>query len=120
MTDREIMLCNGIIHSASAAAAAAGAGLAQIPASDTVIITPIQVAMAVSLAQVFGITLEKSAAKASVASATAAKLGRTASQVFLAWLPGIGNVVNAATAAGLTEAVGWIMARDFERQSVKA
>lgn len=59
MTSRETGLCNGIIHSASAAAAAVGGGLAQVPASDNLIITPIQLTMAVSLGKVFGITLEK-------------------------------------------------------------
>ena len=39
MTSRETGLCNGIIHSASAAAAAIGGGLAQVPASDNLIIT---------------------------------------------------------------------------------
>ena len=41
MTIRETGLCNGIIHSASAVAAAVGGGLAQVPASDNLIITPI-------------------------------------------------------------------------------
>ena len=72
MTSRETGLCNGIIHSASAAAAAVGAGMAQMPASDNAIITPIQLTMAVSLGKVFGITLDQSAAKAAVASAAAA------------------------------------------------
>ena len=72
MTTREWGLCNGIIHSASAAAAAVGGGLAQIPGSDNLVITPIQLAMAVSLGEVFGIRLDQSAAKAAVASATAA------------------------------------------------
>ncbi len=67
MTSREKGLCNGIIHSASAAAAAVGGGLAQVPASDNLIITPIQLTMAVSLGKVFGITLDQSAAKAAVA-----------------------------------------------------
>ena len=49
MTSRESGLCNGIIHVASAATAGIGAGLAQIPISDNVIITPIQTMMAVSL-----------------------------------------------------------------------
>ena len=33
--------------------------------------------------------------------------GRTASQALVGWLPGYGNAINAATAAAVTEAVGW-------------
>lgn len=117
MTDKEIGLCNGIIHSASAATAVVGGGLAQVPGSDNIIITPIQLAMAVSLGRVFGITIDQSAAKAAVASAAAATTGRTASQVLLGRFPGVGNVINAITAATLTEAIGWMMAKDFEKQS---
>lgn len=115
MTSRESGLCNGIIHVASAATAGIGAGLAQIPISDNVIITPIQTMMAVSLGKVFGITLDRSGAKVAVASAMAAQIGRAASQVLIGRVPGVGNVVNAVTAASLTEAIGWIMAKEFEK-----
>ena len=117
MTSREIGLCNGIIHSASAAAGAVGGGLAQLPGSDNLIITPIQLTMAISLGKVFGIELDQSAAKAAVASAAAATIGRTASQVLIGWIPGVGNIINAATAATLTETMGWIMAKEFEKQA---
>lgn len=120
MTSRETGLCNGIIHSASAAAAAVGGGLAQAPGSDNLIITPIQLTMAVSLGKVFGIDLDQSAAKAAVASATGAMVGRTASQVLIGWLPGIGNIINAATAAAVTESIGWILANEFEQQAENA
>lgn len=120
MTNRETGLCNSIIHSASAAAAAIGGGLAQVPASDNLLITPIQLTMAVSLGKVFGITLDQSAAKAAVASAAAATVGRAASQFFIGWFPIVGNIINAATAASITEAIGWIMAKEFENQSVYA
>lgn len=117
MTNRESGLCNGIIHSASVAAAGVGAGLAQIPMSDNAVITPIQLAMAISLGKVFGVTLDKSSAKAALASAAAAQIGRTTAQILVGWLPGLGNVVNAITAASLTEAVGWIMAAEFEKEA---
>ena len=45
----------------------------------------------------------------------AAQIGRAASQVLIGWVPGVGNVVNAVTAASLTEAIGWIMAKEFEK-----
>jgi uncharacterized protein (DUF697 family) len=117
MTGREIGLCNGIIHSASLAAAGVGAGLAQIPGSDNAIITPIQLTMTISLGRVFGITLGESSAKAALASAAAATVGRTVSQVLIGWIPGVGNAINAATAAGITESIGWILAKEFESRS---
>ena len=60
MTIREKNLCRGIIHSASATVGAVGAGLAQVPGSDNLVITPIQLTMAISLGKVFGITLDRS------------------------------------------------------------
>ena len=120
MTKRETSLCNGIIHSASTAAAAVGGGLAQLPASDNLIITPIQLTMAVSLGRVFGITLDQSTATAAVASAAAATVGRTTSQLLIGWIPGVGNIINATTAATITEAIGWIIAKEFEGQKACA
>lgn len=116
MTSREVGLCNGIIHSASVAAAAIGGGLAQVPASDSLIITPIQLTMAVSLGKVFEITLDQSVAKAAVASAAAGTVGRTTSQILIGWIPGVGNIINAITAATITEVIGWIMAKEFESE----
>lgn len=116
MSGKELALCNGIIHFASLAATAAGGGLAQIPGSDNLVISPIQLTMVVALGRVFGITLEESNAKAMVGNATAASVGKTASKVFVGKIPGYGNVVNAVTAATVTEAIGWVIANEFEKQ----
>lgn len=116
MTNKEIALCNSIIHSASVSAGAVGAGLAQIPCSDNVIITPIQIAMAISLGRVFHIELDKSTAKGVVASANAAAAGRCISQMLISFLPGASNVVNASTAAALTETIGWTIANRFAKE----
>lgn len=117
MTNSQRSACHAAIHTASAACAAVGAGLAQLPCSDNAVITPIQLTMAVSLAKVFGLELEDGAAKAAVASAIASVAGRSLSQLFIGWMPGIGNVVNAVTAASLTESIGWLMAGEFERRA---
>lgn len=117
ISSEQYAACHGVIHTASAAAAATGAGLAQLPCSDNAVITPIQLAMTVALGRVFGLELTESAAKAAMVSMAGATVGRTLSQVLVGWLPGVGNVINAATAAGVTETLGWLLSEDFARQS---
>ena len=119
MTNEQTIKCNAIIHTASAAAGGIGAGLAQVPCSDNALITPIQCTMAISLAKVFGLTLGQGAAEAAIASASAALIGRAISQVLVGWIPGLGNAVNATTAAGVTEAIGWILANEFEKKAIR-
>ncbi len=116
MDDSQKAKCHGIIHTASAAAAI-GAGLAQIPGSDNLAIIPIQAGMVMSLGAVFGIDLTESVAKTTLATATAGMVGRGISQVLVGWIPVIGNAINASTAAGVTETVGWTIANNFDKQS---
>ena len=119
-TDTQKAKCHAIIHSASASAAAVGAGLAQIPCSDNAVITPIQLTMTISLGRVFGLELTESAARAAVASVAAATVGRTVSQILIGWIPIAGNLVNAGTAATVTEAIGWLLAEEFASQTCNA
>ena len=118
MTEEQRGKCNKIIHTASAAAGAAGAGLSQIPGSDNAVITPIQLGMAVSLGKVFGRSISESSAKAAIGSFVASQVGRiaarTATQFLVGWIPGIGNAVNATTAAAFTETMGWSLAKSFD------
>ena len=118
MTSDEHQKCHAIIHTASASATAVGAGMAQIPGSDNAVITPIQLAMAISLGKVFGVSLTETTAMAAIGSVAANTLGRTASQLLVGWIPGLGNAINAATAASLTEAMGWTLAKQFSEQTV--
>ncbi len=104
---------HGIIHLASASAAAVGAGLAQLPCADSVPITKIQTVMIVSIAFEHGFDLPRSAALSLLATALATMAGRGLSQVLLGWIPGYGNALNAATAATVTEAVGWFAHAQF-------
>lgn len=114
MTSEQKKKCHAIIHAASTAAAGVGAGLAQIPGSDNAVITPIQLTMTISLGRVFGKSLTETTALAAVGSLAGATIGRTASQVIVGWIPGVGNVVNAGTAAAVTESLGWIIAKQFD------
>ena|ERR1035437_4176114 len=96
-----------IIHSAASAAAGVGAGLAQLPGSDAPVLVTIQSAMVAGIAQHYGVTLTKTAAADLVLTFAASMVGRGISQLLVGWIPGIGNAINASTAAGITEAIGW-------------
>ena len=119
MTKKQKIMCNTIIHTASAAAASVGAGLAQVPCSDSAIITPIQLAMTVSLGKVFGVRLSKASAKSAMATGLTTLIGRATSQVLVGWIPVAGNIINASTAASITEALGWVLAKEFEEDWLK-
>jgi len=98
---------HGLIHAAAAAAAAVGGGLAQAPGSDAAAITPIRVAMVVAIGQQYGAPNPRAAAPKLILPFSAAAAGRGISQWLVGWWPGLGNAINAATAAALTEAIGW-------------
>lgn len=51
------------------------------------------------------------------AAITPIQLAMTVSQVLVGWIPGLGNAINASTAAALTESVGWLLAKEFASQS---
>lgn len=111
--------CNTIIHSASVAAGGVGTGLAQIPLADNAVITPIQIGMIIALGKVFNQDISKTAAKAILGGATASFAGRGISQVLVGWIPGVGNVINTATAAAVTEAIGWMAVDSFSKDEYK-
>ena len=111
--------CNVIIHSASVAAGGVGTGMAQIPLADNAVITPIQVGMIIALGKVFDQDVSKSAATAILGGMAASFIGRGVSQVLVGWIPGVGNVINTATAAGITEAIGWTVVDNFSKNQYK-
>lgn len=105
--------CNAVIHTAAVSCGGVGTGLAQLPGSDNAVIVPIQIGMIVGLGAIFELNITESAAKSIIASAGATIAGRTVSQLLVGWIPGIGNAINTATAAGVTEAIGWIAVQNF-------
>ena len=105
--------CNTVIHTAAVSCGGVGTGLAQLPGSDNAVIVPIQIGMIVGLGAVFELNITESSAKSIIASAGATIAGRTVSQFLVGWIPGIGNAINTATAAGVTEAIGWIAVQNF-------
>ena len=112
--------CHAIIHTASASSCAVGAGLAQIPGSDCVPIGAIQTTMTIALGRVFGLELTDTMARAAMASVATTPIGRALSQFLVGWIPVAGNIINASTAASITEALGWALAEDFARETMAA
>ncbi len=98
---------HGVIHTASLAAAGVGAGLAQLPGADAPLLCSIQTAMIVAVAELHDASITKAIAADLLLTFSATMAGRGLSQVLVGWLPGVGNAVNAATAASITEAIGW-------------
>lgn len=98
---------HAIIHSATVACAGVGGGLAQIPGADAPVLMSLQAGMIVGIAAQYDVSLGKAAAADLVMTFAAAMAGRGISQVLVGWVPGFGNAINAATAAAVTEAIGW-------------
>lgn len=113
MTEEEKSSTSKAIHMAAAASAGVGAGLAQIPGSDSAIIVSLQIAMIQKLGRNFGIKVTESSAETIIGTALATMAGRGLSQLLAGWIPIAGNIINAGTAALITELLGWMIASDF-------
>ncbi len=109
--------CKTIIHVASGAAGAAG--LIPIPFSDALAIAPIQAGMIYKMNDAFGMDLDKSVGVSLVAgllSVTAvAQVGRTLVNGFLKFIPVVGSVAGGATAAVITEGIGFAYLKVLEK-----
>jgi len=106
-----------IIHAFASSAAAVGAGLAQLPGSDAPALVALQSAMILALASDRDVPIGVVAATEMVLGASATVTGRLTSQWLVGWMPGWGNALNAATAAAVTEVVGWAAVRFFESRA---
>ena len=119
MPDYQKEQCHKIIHTAAAASGAVG--LSPLPFSDAVGMGAAQLAMVISLGKVFDISISSSVAKAIVGIGVASATGKTIVANALKFIPGVGTflggAISASTGAGLTEALGWMVADDFYRMS---
>jgi uncharacterized protein (DUF697 family)/GTP-binding protein EngB required for normal cell division len=92
-----------------ATAAAAAAAVAPIPASDAMVLKPIQLGMLAGITVIFGVDLSNDQAKALLKSLIGhgglEKAGKKLVKELAKHVPG-GNVVNATVAAALTGALG--------------
>nr|WP_229763322.1 YcjF family protein [Helicobacter pylori] len=106
-----------IIHVASGLAGATGAS--PIPFSDAFAIAPIQAGMIYKMNDAFGIDLEKSVAASLITGllgvTAIAQVGRTLVNGFLKFIPVVGSVAGGATAAVITEGIGFAYLKVLEK-----
>ncbi|WQT28457.1 DUF697 domain-containing protein [Helicobacter pylori] len=106
-----------IIHVASGAAAAVG--LIPIPFSDALAIAPIQAGMIYKMNDAFGVKMEESVATSLITGllgvTAVAQVGRTLVNGFLKFIPVVGSVAGGATAAVITEGIGFAYLKVLEK-----
>ncbi|GAA6994649.1 hypothetical protein ID0109_00260 [Helicobacter pylori] len=108
--------CKTIIHVASGTAGAAG--LIPIPFSDALAIAPIQAGMIYKMNDAFGMDLDKSVGTSLVAgllSVTAIGQGARAFVNMIKFAPVLGSVAGGATAAVITEGIGFAYLKVLEK-----
>ena len=98
---------HAIIHGASVASAGVAAGLAQVPLVDIPAIMAVQIPMVIAIGKEHGATVGPLDAEVLIGTVAARTLGVAISRQLIGWIPGFGNAIKAATAAGITEALGW-------------
>ena len=116
ITEEQKKKCHTIIHTHAGMCGGVGTGMAQIPLADNAVITPIQIAMIIELGLVFDQKIGKAVAQSILSGASASLVGRGITQVLWGWIPFVGNAINTATAAGLTEAIGWMAVDRFSKE----
>ncbi|GHR65024.1 hypothetical protein VN1269_08330 [Helicobacter pylori] len=98
-----------IIHVAVGVAGAAG--LIPIPFSDALAIAPIQAGMIYKMNDAFGVKMEESVAASLITGllgvTAVAQVGRTLVNGLLKFIPVVGSVARGATAAVITEGIGF-------------
>ncbi|WP_041199212.1 YcjF family protein [Helicobacter pylori] len=107
-----------IIHIASGAVGAAG--LIPIPFSDALAIAPIQAGMIYKMNDAFGVKIEDSVAASLITGllgvTAVAQVGRTLVNGFLKFIPVVGSVAGGATAAIITEGIGFAYLKVLEKR----
>jgi uncharacterized protein (DUF697 family) len=116
MTPAQRKKCRTIIHSTALAGACVGGGLAQLPGSDNLILVPLEILMVIGLGHVFHLRLRHSYRRGVIIGTTATMFGRGISEFLVGWVPVMGNAIDASTAAAIIEVLGWLVAREFEKQ----
>ncbi|GAA9662209.1 hypothetical protein HpHCM58_08190 [Helicobacter pylori] len=106
-----------IIHVAAGAAGAAG--LIPIPFSDALAIAPIQAGMIYKMNDAFGVKMKDSVAASLITGllgvTAVAQVGRMLVNGFLKFIPVVGSVAGGATAAIITEGIGFAYLKVLEK-----
>ncbi|WP_232728241.1 YcjF family protein [Helicobacter pylori] len=106
-----------IIHIASGAAG--GVGASPIPFSDALAIAPIQAGMIYKMNDAFGVKIEESVAASLITGllgvTAIVQVGRTLVNGFLKFIPVVGSVAGGATAAVITEGIGFAYLKVLEK-----
>lgn len=113
MTKEQVLKCNAIIHTATAAAGSASFFTAQIPLADSALIVPAQMAMVVGLAGVFGYKVTEGVAEAIVGPIIAQEMGKAVAKTLVGFIPVAGNITKAGISVTFTETLGWLIAQKF-------
>ncbi|WP_240705652.1 hypothetical protein [Helicobacter pylori] len=94
-------------------------GFISIPFSDVFAIAPIQAGMIYKMNDAFGMDLEESVAASLITGllgvTAVAQVGRTIVNGFLKFIPIFGSVAGAATAAAITEGIGFAYLKVLEK-----
>lgn len=91
----------------ASATAAATAGANPFPLSDSLLLAPIQIGLAVKLASIYGFTSLGSNTIALLKSQVVALLGRQLAASLTKFIPFVGQAINAAVAGSLTLGLGY-------------
>ena len=109
------MKAKQIIHSASVAAGSVA--VSPIPFTDAALLVPIQVGMITALFKAYDQKMVTGAIRGAVWAVAATSFGRGIVGNAFKFIPGLGTVAGAAisatTAAGVTELIGWAIAREL-------
>lgn len=111
---------HGIVHAFAVAAAGVGAGMAELPISDAQVLTSLQAAMVLALAERYGVEVQRTAAAELVLTLGATMVGRGAARGARSRWPGASRWTGAMTAAAVTEAIGWAAVAWFRERAEAA
>lgn len=98
----------------AAGGAAAVVGATPIPIADAALLVPIQLGLMARVSVIYGVRIEIASLAATVATAVATNVGRSAAVGLLKLIPGagalVGGAISAATATAFTVAIGYAWA----------
>jgi len=77
------------------------------------ILMALQTAMIIAIGTEHDCTITKANSKSILLTLPAGYGGRALSQFLIGWIPGYGNVINATTAAAITETIGFAASAYF-------